>query len=195
MHDQADDHTEKHGSNGSGQAELRTEHPRGQDYGQHVDCRTGVQKGRGRTKPGTHSVNSREQRQNGARAYGQNGSRTGCHAISQNLVGRRSEIFHHRGLADENTNGSGNEKCGHKTEQHMLLGVPFHQMKGFQYGVVKARHSYGKIKENQKTAYYDCQRLPLFFPIHDNLLHLAKKPNVRQKKYYLSLASSTDSMQ
>lgn len=71
MNDQADDNAEQHRGNNPRQPDLNPQNPNGQNNREHIDGRTGVQKGDRRSQTGAPFIDAGKQRQNGTTAHGQ----------------------------------------------------------------------------------------------------------------------------
>ena len=138
MHEQADDDTEHDGADGAGDADLQAENTGGEDDGEDIDGRSGVEKGGGGSQAGAHLVDAGKERQDGTGADGQDRSGDGSDAIGEHLVGAGAEVLHNGGLADKNGDGPGDEESRHQAEQDVLTGVPFDQVQGFVDGPVEA---------------------------------------------------------
>jgi hypothetical protein len=166
----ADDDAEHHRAKGAGNAQLRPEDTRSQHDGQNVDGRSRIEKGRGRAQAGAHAIDTREQGQNGTGADRQNRPGHRSDPIGQHLVGPGAEIFHDRGLADENPYRAGNEKGRHQAQQDMLAGIILQQVEGFPDRILQALTAFEKIHRQviagQKYRHHGGQRLPLLGPFH-----------------------------
>ena len=161
-----DDDTQQHRADGPGRTHFRPQDSRRQDDGQDVDGRPGIEEGRSRTEARAHPVDAGEERQDGAGTDGEDGAGDRGHAIGQDFVGLGAQVFHHRGLADEDADRPGDEKGRDQTEQDMLLGIPFDQMEGLEDGIVKTDGTDRQIITGQKNTNYQQEILPLIFPVH-----------------------------
>ena len=174
MHQHADNNTEGNCAHGTGDAHFRSEHPGGEDDGQDIDCRTGIEKGRGRSESRAPEIDTGKQRQHGTGTDRQNGARDRGHPIGQDLVGLGTQVLHDRSLADKDTDGPGDEKGRHQTENHMLLRVPLDQVKGFQNCVIEALRADRQIVAAEKYGHDKRERFPLILPVHAIVLSIIK---------------------
>ena len=165
--EQPDHHAEDDRSDRAGDAHLEAEDPGGERDGQHVDGGAGVQEGSCRADARSHAVDAGEQRQHGARAYGENGAGNRCDPVGQHRVRLRAQVLHHRGLAHEHPDPARDEECRHEAQQHVLPRVPLHQLEGFAQRVVEPRDAEGKPVRGGEQGEDAEERLPFLLQFHD----------------------------
>jgi len=83
--------------------------------------------------------------------------------VSDDLVGLGPEIFHHRGLADEDRDRPGNEKGRHQTKHNMFARIPPDQMERLANGVVEAAGSDRQIEAGKEDDDNRGELLPFLF--------------------------------
>jgi hypothetical protein len=159
-----------------GDSHLRTEDGGGQDDGQDVDGRAGIEKGTCRTEPRPHAVDAGEEGQDGAGADRQDRPGDRGDPVGERLVGLGPEVLHHRRLADENPHRPGNEEGRHQAEQHMLLRVPLDQVQRFPEGVFHPPARLQPVDRQPVAGREDgedrSERFPFLFPVHSDILGL-----------------------
>jgi hypothetical protein len=84
-----------------------------------------------------------------------------------------SEIFHHRGLAHKYCNCPCNEEGWNQTQNNMFLSIPLHQVDGLHQGIIESLIPSREIEASQKHNDEDSCLLPLFLPIHSNILYMS----------------------
>jgi len=195
MHQQADDDRKNDGADSARYAQFQAENAGGEDDGQNVDRRPGVEERCGWPKARAHMIDPGKERQHRAGADRQDRARNRGDPVGQPLVRFRAEVFHHRLLADKDADRPGYKKGRHQAEQHMLARVPFDQVKGLHDRVVEPFAADGHIVQKKKCADDPEQSLELFFPVHGLLLPLQGSFGLALHRQYTSLPAFISSME
>ena len=149
-HGQADEDAEGNRPHRSGQAHLEAQHPGGEDDGQHVDGRSGVEERRGGAQPGAALVDPREEGQHGAGAHRQDGARDRRHRVGHRPVCPGPQVAQHRLLGHEHRDGPGDEERRYQAEEHVLPGVFVEHRQGLRRRPLDPGRVGGEEVEGQK---------------------------------------------
>ncbi|VTR65834.1 hypothetical protein DESC_370203 [Desulfosarcina cetonica] len=196
MHEQPDDHTEDDSPHGAGHTDIRPQDACGEDDGQHIDRRTGVEKSDGRSQAGAALPDAGKQRQHRTGTDGQDRAGNAGHPVGEHLAGAGAQVFHHRALGDEDRHPSGNEERRHQAEQDMFLGIPFGQGQGLDHRMAETGVIHGQEEEEQKTADDHGKRFPDRLPVDEaGCLRFGRRGTGRllrrtQRNHVAHLASS-----
>ncbi len=93
MHEQPDDHTEDDSPHGAGHTDIRPQDACGEDDGQHIDRRTGVEKSDGRSQAGAALPDAGKQRQHRTGTDGQDRAGNAGHPVGEHLAGAGARYF------------------------------------------------------------------------------------------------------
>ncbi len=150
VHEKTDDDAEHHRPHRAGDPHLHPQDARGQDDGEHVDGRAGVEKRAGRAESRSHAIDPREEGEHGARAHGEDGARHRGDGIRHELVRPRAEVAHHRTLAQEHTDRARDQERGDEAEEHVFPRVGLGEEQGLADGVGDSGGVDGKEEERQE---------------------------------------------